>query len=67
MAPYVGDRIPLRADEVQEGHRLVHEEARPGWLAVEEVGRRGDWIVLHFADGSDESFQPDDVLWRVVS
>lgn len=67
MAPYVGDRVPLRVEEVQAGHRLVHQGAPSGWLAVEGVERRsGDEVVLHFEDGGEETYQPGDLLFRVA-
>ena len=68
MALYIGDRIRLHAAEVEPGHRLVHQDARDGWIEVEEVGRRaGGEIVLHFANGEEDSYEPGDVLFRVAS
>lgn len=68
MAPYIGDRIPLRVEEVQVGHRLVDQEAAGGWLEVVGVEQRADdEIVLHFDNGEQETYWAGDPLFRVAS
>jgi hypothetical protein len=68
MPRYEGTTVRLYANEVQVGHRLVHQDAADGWIEVVDVEERaGGEIVLHFDNGDEEPYSAGDTLWRVAS